>query len=345
MSLASRNDREPGSESRIGGGDDRDPIWRPTATIEALRARATLLAEIRAFFAERGVLEVETPIASRAATTDPAIESLVTAWSAPGRHQTLYLHTSPELPMKRLLAAGIGPIYQICKVFRDGERGRLHHPEFTLLEWYRPGWTYRELMDEVAELVRRVLDRPGLPVEHLTYRDLYLDRLALDPWTADLGALRDKARRVGISGAESLVLERDGWLDLLLTHSLEAGLGKGCLTFLQDYPPSQAALARIRPGLVPVAERFELYLEGVELANGFQELTDPVAQAARFAADLDERHAGGLPTPPADRSFVEALKAGMPEGSGVALGLDRLLMARVGASHIDAVLAFPIERA
>jgi lysyl-tRNA synthetase class 2 len=334
-----------GAGSGASEGPDPAASWRPAASAQTLRERAALLANVRAFFAERGVLEVETPIASRAAATDPAIESLVTHWSGPAGQQPLYLQTSPEFPMKRLLAARLGPIYQICKVFRDGERGRLHHPEFTLLEWYRPGWSYDRLMDEVAELVRRALDQPGLAIEHLTYRGLFLDRLGLDPWSADPRSLRDKALEMGISGAESLTLDRDGWLDLLLTHALEPGLGRGRLTFLRDYPPSQAALARVREGEVPVAERFELYLEAVELANGFQELTDAAAQLARFEADLQARRSLGLPTPPADEALLAALAVGMPEGSGVALGLDRLLMARVGASHIDAVLAFPIERA
>jgi lysyl-tRNA synthetase class 2 len=252
--------------------------------------------------------------------------------------------------MKRLLAAGLGPIYQICKVFRDGERGRLHHPEFTLLEWYRPGWDYWQLMDEVAELAQVGLGRSDLPVERIAYRDLFRERLGLDPWTADPAELRGGAWAQEIDGAESLELDRDGWLDLLLTHRLESGLGRDRLTFLHDYPPSQAALARVRApvvpgcGEVPVALRFELYLEGVELANGFQELTDPVVQVARFDADLDERRRLGLPEPPQDRAFLAALASGMPEGSGVALGLDRLLMALLGVRHIDAVLAFPVER-
>jgi len=336
-----------GQGPRTSGGEGLDPsgIWRPAASLETLRARAALLAETRAFFAERGVLEVETPMASRAAASDPAIESLATRWSGQGGWQPLYLHTSPELPMKRLLAAGIGPIYQICKVFRDGERGRLHHPEFSMLEWYRPGTSYGQLMDEVADLVRRALGRPDLALERLAYRELFRERIGVDPWSSEVAALRDRALELGISGGESLDLDRDGWLDLLLVHRLEPGLGRGCLSFVHDYPPSQAALARVRPGSVPVAERFELYLEGVELANGFQELTDRAAQEARFATDLAERRARGLPVPPVDRVFLAALAAGMPEGSGVALGLDRLLMARVGARHIDEVLAFPIERA
>jgi lysyl-tRNA synthetase class 2 len=247
--------------------------------------------------------------------------------------------------MKRLLAAGAGPVYQICKVFRDGERGRLHHPEFSLLEWYRPGWDHWRLMDEVAGLVRCVLERPAMPVETLAYRDLFLSRLRLDPFRAGSDELRERALAEGLAGAEGLDLDRDGWLDLLLTHRLEDGLGRGRMTFVHDYPASQAALARIRPGPQPVAERFELYLEGLELANGFHELTDAGEQRRRFERDLATRRAMGLRAPPVDERFLAALEAGMPEAAGVALGLDRLLMVVTGAGHIDEVLAFPIERA
>jgi elongation factor P--(R)-beta-lysine ligase len=303
-----------------------------------------MLGRIRGFFADAGVMEVETPVASRAATTDPVLQSLLTSWAGAGsRSQTLYLQTSPELPMKRLLAAGSGSIFQICKVFRDGERGRLHHPEFSLLEWYRPGLGYRDLMTEVASLVRRVLGRPELRAESLSYRELFLRHLGLDPLTADSQSLR----RAGedIPGARGMDLGRDGWLDLLLTQRIENRLGRGCLTFVYDYPPSQAALARIRRDAEPVAERFELYLEGVELANGFQELTDVTEQRRRFHADLQERVASGMARAPSDEAFLAALEAGMPETAGVALGLDRLLMIATGKDHIDDVLAFPVERA
>ncbi|GAB0149963.1 elongation factor P--(R)-beta-lysine ligase [Marichromatium sp. PS1] len=317
--------------------------WRPCATREMLEARAAMFARIRAFFAAAGVLEVETPLLSRAAVTDPALTSLAVR---PGTGVAGgYLHTSPEFAMKRLLAAGSGPIYQICKVFRDDERGRWHHPEFSLLEWYRPGWDYQRLIDEVAALVRAALDRPALAVERVSYRALFRDGLGIDPWDTSVAALRDCARRVGIGGVEGLELERDGWLDLLLSHRLESGLGRGRLSFVHDYPPSQAALARVRPGAAPVAERFELYVEGVELANGFQELTDAAEQRARFDADLDWRRANGQAEVPTDVHFLAALEAGLPESAGVALGLDRLLMIATGAPDIDAVLAFPVERA
>lgn len=322
----------------------RPATWKPSARLDVLRARAHLLARIREFFAAAGVMEVETPIASRAATTDPLLQSLQTNWSgADPLGQRLYLQTSPELPMKRLLVAGSGPIYQICKVFRNGERGRLHHPEFSLLEWYRPDLGYRALMGEVAELARHALNRPELPVERLSYRELFRDRLGLDPLTAEPGELRRASQ--DIPGSPDLDLDRDGWLDLLLTHRMEAGLGRGRLTFVYDYPPSQASLARIRHDAVPVAERFELYLEGLELANGFQELTDPNEQRRRFAADLDRRASAGMERPQIDLEFLSALDAGMTEAAGVALGLDRLLMVATGNTHIDDVLAFPVERA
>ncbi|WP_133512736.1 EF-P lysine aminoacylase EpmA [Candidatus Thiosymbion oneisti] len=320
------------------------PTWRPSAGLEMLKARAYLLGRIREFFAAAGVMEVETPIASRAAASDPALNSLRTRWSgAEAGPQTLYLQTSPELPMKRLLAAGSGPIFQICKVFRDGERGSLHHPEFSLLEWYRPGLGYGALMTEVAELVRHALDRPELAVRRISYRELFRTHLGLDPMRADVAALRQAAD--GLPGCRDLDLDRDGWLDLLLTYRIEPALARDRLTFVYDYPPSQATLARIRRDAEPVAERFELYLGGMELANGFQELTDPGEQRRRFDADLQERSARGLDRLPLDEAFLAALEAGMPAAAGVALGLDRLLMVATGSTHIDQTLAFPVERA
>jgi lysyl-tRNA synthetase class 2 len=302
-----------------------------------------MLRRLRAFFDARGVLEVETPVLSKAATTDPALVSLHTRLGGASSNP-FFLHTSPELPMKRLLAAGVGPIYQVCKVFRDGERGRLHHPEFSLLEWYRPGWALDQLMDEVAELVRSLLDQPGLPAEQLRYRDLFLHRLGIDPLEAAAAELERLARDRLITGADDLHLDRDGWLDLLLTHCLETELGRGQMSFLRDYPPSQAALARIS-GDPPTAERFELYLNGVEIANGFLELTDADEQRARFLADQRKRAERGLTPVPVDQHLLSALAAGLPACSGVALGLDRLLMQAIGVDQIDAVLAFPIERA
>lgn len=331
----------------VGGVTGRAPDghWRPSASLQGIAARAEMLGRVRGFFASADVLEVETPVLSRSAVTDPALASLTTRASLAGygANQPLYLHTSPEFAMKRLLAAGSGPIYQICKVFRDDERGRFHHPEFTLLEWYRSGWDHNRLMDDVADVVKAALDRPDMRVERIGYRQLFLDGLDLDPWRASDGDLREAARQAGIPDAGRLELDRDGWLDLLLTQCLEPTLGRDCMTFVHDYPPSQAALARIRPGEHPVAERFELYIEGIELANGFHELSDPAEQRARFRSDLSTRRSLGRPEPPLDTHFLAALEAGLPDCAGVALGLDRLLMIAIGADHIDAVLAFPVE--
>ena len=319
--------------------------WRPRATQQTLRARAVLLAAIRAFFAERDVLEVETPQLSTAATSDPVLASLATRWPGPDGPPR-FLHTSPELPMKRLLAAGSGDIWQLARVFRDGERGRLHHPEFTLLEWYRVGWDPRRLMAEVAELVTTLLDGHALQsLETLSYREAFVVHAGLDPFTSGPDAWRAAAERHAIEGVGFDALDLDGWRDLLLTHAVEPRLGQGRLTFVHDYPASQAALARVRDGDPPLAERFELYWQGIELANGFHELLDAAEQRRRVAADLEHRRAQGLPEVPVDVRFLAALEAGMPACAGVALGIDRLLMLKLGLDSIDEVLAFPVERA
>ncbi len=322
------------------------PEWRPSAGPEALKARAAMLAAIRNFFAERGVLEVDTPLLAPAAGTDPAIEPLRTVFTGPGHAHglPLYLQTSPEFFMKRLLAADSGPIYQVCKAFRDGELGPRHNPEFTILEWYRPGFDHHRLMDEVAELVMACLGRE-LPVERRPYRELFLERYGIDPLESDPSRLRQAAIEHGLPGAESIALDGvDGWLDLLLSHGIEAGLGQGRLTFVTDYPASQAVLARLNPDDPRTAARFELYLDGIELANGFQELVDATEQRARFAHDQALRAARGQPPVAMDEAFLAALQAGLPDCAGVALGLDRLLMRSLDAAQLDAVMAFPLGR-
>lgn len=324
--------------------------WRPSASLEILKLRARMLERIRAFFARRGVLEVETPCLSHAAATDPHLASLATRYTGPGHAPgtTLYLHTSPEFAMKRLLAGGSGPIYQICHVFRDGESGRLHNPEFTLLEWYRLGGDHHALMEEVDELVRDALAGTVAlgPAEKLSYREAFERYTGLDPHTADAAAFARAARTHGLPAPQGLADDDlDGWRDLILTHLVEQHLGRGRLTFIYDYPASQAALARVRPGNPPLAERFECYLEGIELANGFHELNDAAEQRRRFERDLAVRRARGLPQVPPDERLLAALEAGLPDCSGVALGLDRLVLCAAGARSIAEVLGFPLDRA
>ncbi|MCH8506305.1 MAG: EF-P lysine aminoacylase GenX, partial [Ectothiorhodospiraceae bacterium] len=253
---------------------------------------------------------------------------------------TLYLHTSPEFPMKRLLAAGSGPIWQICRVFRGGERGRRHNPEFTMLEWYRPGWDHHRLMNEVAELISAVVG--ARPSRTRTYRELFIP-LGMDPHTVDVQQCRAVADTHGLAAPEDL--GRDGLLDFLFSHLLSPELGRGCIDFVHAFPASQAALARLEQGQPPTAARFECFLDGMEIANGFHELCDAEEQRTRFEADLAFRGQQGLTTPPMDERLLHALAAGLPDCAGVALGLDRLFMVALGAGHIDEVLAFPLERA
>ncbi|MEK6550100.1 MAG: EF-P lysine aminoacylase EpmA, partial [Pseudomonadota bacterium] len=325
--------------------------WRPTASLEVLKLRARMLERIRAFFSARGVLEVETPLLSAAATPDPNLQSLPVRYRgphAPADH-TLYLHTSPEFPMKRLLAAGSGPIYQLCKVFRDEESGRRHNPEFTMLEWYRVGIDHRALMSEVEALVHTALnDRVKFgPTETLTYREAFELHTGLDPVTANEDDFVDCVRTHGIQPPPGITREHDHsvWRDLLLTHLVEPRLGQGRMTFIIDYPATQASLARIIPGDPPVAARFELYVNGMELANGFHELADAEEQFTRFERQLHARHVHELPRVPLDERFLAALQHGLPDCAGVALGIDRLVMLAAGAKSIDDVIAFPIERA
>jgi elongation factor P--(R)-beta-lysine ligase len=304
--------------------------------------RARLLARVRGFFAARGLLEVETPQLSAAAATDVHLESLVAGPA--GGSLAGWLHTSPEYPMKRLLAAGAGDIWQLARVFRGGESGRRHNPEFTLLEWYRVGWDAAALMTEVEALLRDLCGSGLAAAERLSYREAFMRHAGFDPFSATAADITGilEARRVPLPRGEN---DRAASLDLALSTLVEPAFDPGRPTFVYDFPANQAALARIRPGDPPVAERFELFLGGMELANGFQELTDAPEQAARFCADLAARRARGLVEPPQDRRLLAALAAGLPECAGVALGFDRLVMILAGAAHIDEVLAFPRARA
>lgn len=310
--------------------------WQPSADLGRLRTRAGLLGRIRGFFAARGVLEVETPLLCSAGVTDPAIESLTVTGGASLESPRL-LQTSPEYAMKRLLAAHGEPLFQIARAFRDGEAGPRHNPEFTLLEWYRPGFDHHALMDEVAELVRHCLGHR--PLRRYSYRQLFLERLGVDPMTAGSDDLEHTAR--GHIDAGDITGGRDLWLDVLMTHVIEPQLAGEGLCFVFDYPASQAALSRIvRFDGVDVGQRFELYVDGLELANGFRELTDAAEQRRRFEHDNALRRERGQTERAVDERLLAALEHGLPDCSGVALGLDRLVMLAAGADHIRDVLAF-----
>jgi|CZKO01.1.fsa_nt_gi lysyl-tRNA synthetase class 2 len=318
--------------------------WRPTAPLATLRLRAELLAATRAFFAERSVLEVETPALVRHAVTDLHIHSARV--DLPGHRAPLYLHSSPEYAMKRLLAAGSGDIFQIAHVFRGNETSRWHNPEFTLIEWYRCGYSMPQLMTEVAQLTQALLARSGeAPVEYLRYSEAFERELRIDPLRAEDAALRTLAIAHRLDRHVAEDCSRDQLLDWLMGSAVGPRLGTTGLCFVHHYPASQAALARLDPEDARVALRFELYCHGVELANGFEELCEPAQQRARFELDRTQRVRAGLNAPAMDEALLSALAAGLPAVSGVAVGFDRLLMLRLGASRIEQVLAFPLERA
>ena len=338
-------------------GKDPAHPWFPSCRLDALKVRAEAYAQIRAFFYQRQVLEVDTPLLSSSTATDPFLAS-VPAFLRQSFGETskpFYLHTSPEFPMKRLLAAGSGAIYQLCKCFRDGESGHRHNPEFTMLEWYRPGFSLGQLMAEVAELVSTVLVPVKPSLKHISYRQAFQLYLGIDPFTLPDSQLRELAvDKTGYTPSESdeSLLSRDDYLNLLLSACIEPKLGfddKGApeLCFLSGYPASQASLAKLTQDESgqSVAERFELYIQGLEIANGYFELTDAQEQARRFQQDNRQRQHLQLPEIALDTRLLAALESGLPECSGVALGVDRLLMIKLQANSIDEVLSFPIRLA
>lgn len=317
--------------------------WQPTATFDALRLRASLLARVRAHFAATGALEVETPLLVRAAVSDVHLESL--SVHEADERTVGYLHTSPEYAMKRLLCAGSPDIYQVGHVFREGERGRRHNPEFTMVEWYRLGIDHHALMDDVESLLRSLLEphRPVGPTVRVTYSEAFKAALGLDPLDCTVGQLRTAIAAHGGSIPDSMAdAEKDDLLDLAMGTLVAERFAADRITFLHDFPASQAALARIRG---PVASRFEAFWGPLELANGFHELGDAREQRARFEADLAERRRRGRPTRPTDERFLGALAHGLPPCAGVAMGFDRVAMIAARATSIDDVMAFPYERA
>lgn len=336
--------------------------WRSGAMLSVLRERQVIMGKIRHFFEQRGVWEVETPLLCHSAATDPQIQSYAIdlgMMKTPHKQcdpldsgkakeqlecavgEKLYLQTSPEFAMKRLVAGGSGSIYQISKAFRREELGRWHHPEFTLLEWYRVGFDANQLMCEVDDLMQTILKTE--PAERLTYAEIFDQYLGVDPHQASIATLQICATKQGIQPhalPEWMTQSRDFWLQLLLTHCIEPNLGKQKPLFMTEFPASQAALAKINPNRPETAERFELYFKGVELANGYHELTDAHQQRMRFEEDNKARQIMGLETMPMDGFLLAALEAGMPDCSGVAMGLDRLIMLSCGASSLEEVISF-----
>jgi lysyl-tRNA synthetase class 2 len=306
--------------------------WQPSASLDAIRQRARIYRQIRAFFNTRGCLEVDTPVLMPTTGTDVNIDSLEVA----GVDPSLYLQTSPEYAMKRLLAAGSGSIFQICHAFRKGEAGRRHNPEFSMLEWYRVGYDYQQLMDEI-ELLITTLSLSRCEFQRLSYRELFRQSLQLEIDVITIEALRERCEKL-VPGTDSSELDTDQCLDLLLAMAIAPTL-QGYL-FVYDYPLSQAALARPSEWDASVAERFELFYNGLELANGFSELTDAAQQRARFEEDNLERRSRGLRQLEIDERLLAALESGMEDCAGVALGLDRLLMVLLELDSIDEVLTF-----
>lgn len=315
--------------------------WQPTASIEQLRQRATLIASIRQFFSERQVMEVDTPAMSHATVTDIHLHTFQTEFVGPGYADgsKLFFMTSPEFHMKRLLAAGSGCIYQINKAFRNEENGRYHNPEFTMLEWYRVGFDHHQLMDEMDELLQRVLKCGA--AERMTYQQAFVDILGICPLEGSMHDLKVVAGQLGLSDIAEPENDRDTLLQLLFSVGIENKIGQHVPAFVYDFPASQAALAKINPDDQRVADRFEVYFKGIELANGFHELDNPKEQLARFEQDNVKRLEMGLAPQPIDYHLIAALESGLPDCAGVALGVDRLIMLALGCEHIDQVTAFP----
>ncbi|MCA2416638.1 elongation factor P--(R)-beta-lysine ligase [Vibrio chemaguriensis] len=315
--------------------------WQPTASIDQLRQRATLIASIRQFFADRQVMEVDTPAMSHATVTDIHLHTFQTEFVGPGYADgsKLFFMTSPEFHMKRLLAAGSGCIYQINKAFRNEENGRYHNPEFTMLEWYRVGFDHHKLMDEMDDLLQLVL-KCGV-AQRMTYQQAFIDVLGVCPLEGSMTELKTAASKLGLSDIAEPEEDRDTLLQLLFSVGVEHKIGQDVPAFVYDFPASQAALAKINPQDHRVADRFEVYFKGIELANGFHELDNPKEQLARFEQDNAKRLDMGLKPQPIDYHLISALEAGLPDCAGVALGIDRLIMLALGCDHIDQVTAFP----
>ncbi|MDW6002721.1 elongation factor P--(R)-beta-lysine ligase [Vibrio mangrovi] len=319
--------------------------WKPTISMFHLRERARLIASVRHFLTERDVLEVETPSMSQATVTDIHLQTFKSQFFGPDFASgcSVYLMTSPEFHMKRLLAAGSGSIFQLCKAFRNEESGRYHNPEFTLLEWYRIGFDHHQLMDEMDDLLQLVLSCP--PAQRMTYQQAFLHSIGVCPLSCDMDELRAAAQRFGFADIAAQEQDRDTLLQLLFSMVVEPDIGQTAPAFVYNFPASQAALARVSADDERVAERFEVYFKGIELANGFHELDDPTEQLRRFEADNVKRSEMGLEPQPIDYHLIQALQAGLPHCAGVALGIDRLVMLALKQTHIQDVITFPFPNA
>jgi len=308
--------------------------WQPSATIHHLKERSKIIKKIRQFFEERKILEVETPLLSESAVTDPYLHSFKV-----DSHPVTYLQTSPEFSMKRLLSAGSGSIYQICKSFREDEKGRFHQREFTMLEWYRVEFTHHDLMDEMDALLQSILECSS--AERFSYAEIFEKYLKMNPHTISISNLKLTLKERGLGELITLAGEdKDLYLQLLMTNCIEPNFSKQKPTFIYDYPVTQAALAKIRKDDPPVAERFEVYMGSIELGNGFHELCDAKEQRDRFERDVEKRKVLGYQLVPMDHHLLAALESGLPDCAGVALGLDRLVMLALDENNIQSVISF-----
>ncbi len=337
---------EPSQPAKQPPNHQSDPSmdYQPTMSLDMAYRRADMLAKIRQFFANRHVLEVQTPVLSQAGNSDMFVPSISANMVIRDKPQTYYLHTSPEFAMKRMLAAWQVPIYQICPVFRDNEVGQRHNSEFTMLEWYRPNMTLTELGNELSDLLAVVYGHAQI-MTHYSYGQAFMDYVGIHPLSASCDVLSAIAADKGMTGID-IGDDHQGWLDVLFSHLVEPHLGHDMPTLITDYPPATAALAKVATDQQgnAVAKRFELYINGIEIANAYDELADSKALRARFEADNNERAKRGLPVMPIDERLLAACDD-LPECSGIALGIDRLLMVLTGAKTLDAVIGFGVGRA
>ncbi len=322
--------------------------WQPSCPLGVLQLRAQMLQKIRYFFAERGVLEVETPVLSNAIGTDPHLDFFTTSFYNHTKDSKLFLQTSPEFAMKRLLAAGSGSIYQICKAFRNGEAGRYHNPEFTLLEWYRVGYNLSQLMDEIVELISLLFrENNRMQQSHrISYQHLFQQYTGLNPLEFSYENYCEFADSKGLGDAKALCGREHGlWLDFIFSLQVQPHLRQNALWLVHGYPACLPSLARVNESDALTTERVELFMDGVELGNGYYELNDATEQGLRFDKEMAIRQAKSLAPVNKDSRLLAALEAGLPDCSGIAIGLDRILMLLSGSAYIDQVLAFSVSNA